>query len=140
MLLTMVLLAFGVGVIQDKPTLEKPPKKGDTVVVRGCIAGGVIETGELSSQDGEYKHLELHNYRMTGKKDVLKTLKEQHGGHADVVTGVLKTDLPTDRKGMSGRIGGTGVGIGLGSPQASTERALPVLEVTAFEHVEMRCR
>lgn len=138
MLLSLLLLAFGAGMIQDRPAERRPPKKGDTVVVRGCLNGGVIEGGELSSTDGDFKVLELHDYRLTGKKDLVKTLKEQHAGHADVITGVLKTDLPTERQGM--KIGNTGVGIGLGNSQDYTQRALPVLEATSFEHVGVRCR
>lgn len=138
MLITLLLLALGVGVTQEKPAERRPPKKGDTVVVRGCVVGGVIEGGELSSTDGEFKVLELHDYRLTGKKDLVKTLKEQHAGHADVITGVLKTDLPTERQGM--RIGNAGVGIGVGNSQGYAQRALPVLEATSFAHVDVRCR
>jgi hypothetical protein len=140
MLITALALLVSVAFAQGKPSAAKPPKKGDTVVVRGCITGGVIEAGELSSADGEYKRLIPYDYRLTGKKDIVKTVKEEHLHHADAVTGVLKTDLPTERKGMSGRIGNTNVGIGMGPSQDYTQRAIPVLEVTSIEHVDVRCR
>jgi hypothetical protein len=140
MLITALALLVSVALAQDKPSAAKPPKKGDTVVVRGCITGGVIEAGELSSHDGEYTHLVPYDFRLTGKKEVLKAVKEEHLHHADAVTGVLKTDLPTERKGMSGRIGNTNVGIGMGPSQDYTQRAIPVLEVTSIEHVDVRCR
>ena len=140
MLLTALALIVTFGFAQEKPSEVKPPKKGDTVVVRGCITGGVIEAGELSASDGAYKHLVPYDYRLTGKKDLVKMVKEDHLHHADTVTGVLKTDLPKEPKGMTGRIGNTSVGIGLGTSQGYTNRPLPVLEVTSIEHVDVRCR
>lgn len=140
MLITALAIVVSLAFAQEKPSVVKPPKKGDTVVVRGCITGGVIEAGELSSQNGEYKHLVPYDYRLTGKKDLVKMVKEEHLHHADAVTGILKTDLPTERKGMTGRIGNTSVGIGMGPSQGYTQRAIPVLEVTSIEHVDVRCR
>ena len=140
MLITALALVVSAAFVQDKPSVAKPPKKGDTVVVRGCITGGVIEAGELSSADGEYKHLVPYDYRLTGKKEVVKAVKEEHLHHADAVTGVLKTDLPKEPKGMNGRIGNTSVGIGMAPSQGYTQRAIPVLEVTSIEHVDVRCR
>ena len=139
MVITALALIVAVGFAQEKPSVSKPPKKGDTVVVRGCITGGVVQAGELSTSDGSYKHLVPYDYRLTGKKDVVKMVKEDHLHHADVVTGVLKTDLPKEPKGMTGRIGNTSVGIGLGSSQPQPP-PLPVLEVTSIEHVDVRCR
>ena len=140
MLPTALALVLTVAFVQDTPSVAKPPKKGDTVVVRGCITGGVIEAGELSTPDGSYKHLVPYDYRLTGKKDVVKMVKEDHLHHADTVTGVLKTDLPKEPKGITGRIGNTSVGIGLGTSQGYTNRPLPVLDVTSIEHVDVRCR
>lgn len=139
MLVTALALVLTVGFAQEKPSQPKPPKKGDAVVVRGCITGGVIEAGELATVDGGYKHLVPYDYRLTGKKDVVKMVKEDHLHHADAVTGVLKTDLPKEPKAMTGRIGNTSVGIGLGSSQPQPP-PLPVLEVTSIEHVDVRCR
>lgn len=134
----LLLVALGLASMQVKT--NTPPKRGDAVVVRGCLSGGVVEAGELTSADGEYKHLATHDYRLTGKKAMLKTLKDEHAHHVDILTGVLKTDLPTERRGPTGRIGNTGIGIGVGAAPGSSPRALPVLEVTAFEHVDVRCR
>jgi hypothetical protein len=140
MLITALVVLMGLAAGQEKSSAAKPPKKGDTVVVRGCITGGVIEAGELSSKDGAYTHLMPYDYRLTGKKEIVKMVKEEHLHHADRVTGVLKTDLPTERKGGTGRIGNTSIGIGMSPSQGYTERPLPVLEVTSIEHVDVRCR
>jgi hypothetical protein len=138
--MVIALLLVLSGALQEKMPEDRPIRKGDTVILRGCLTGGVVEAGELSSPDGNVKHLLPHDYRLTGKKDLLKALKEEHMHHVDAITGVLKTDLPVERKGMGGRIGNTSVGIGVGNPQASTQRALPVVEVKSFEHVDIRCR
>lgn len=139
-MLIPLLLMVGFAAVQEKPAADRPPKRGDTVVVRGCVTGGMIEAGELSARDGDYKHPLAYDYRLTGKKELVATIKKDHAGHVDIVTGVLKTDMPTEMKGLSGRVGNTSIGVGLGGPQGVPPRPLPVLEVSSFEHVDVRCR
>lgn len=116
------------------------PKKGDTVVARGCVGGGVLETLDIATKDGKAREISALTFRLTGDKKLLKMLKEEHADHSDTLTGVLKTDLPDERKGTGTRIGNTSIGIGITNPNASTQRALPVLEVKEFEHTDIKCR
>jgi hypothetical protein len=116
------------------------PKKGDTVVARGCVGGGVLETLDIATKDGKAREISALTFRLTGDKKLLKMLKEEHADHSDTLTGVLKTDLPDERKATGTRIGNTSIGIGITNPNASTQRALPVLEVKEFEHTDIKCR
>jgi hypothetical protein len=134
-LLVLLLAAPGLSAADDPK-----PKKGDTVVARGCVGGGVLEALDLVTKDGKKREVAALTFRLTGDKKLLKSLKEDHSDHSDTITGVLKTDLPDERKSVGTRIGNTSIGIGMVNPNASTQRALPVLEVTEFEHTDIRCR
>ena len=119
---------------------DPKPKKGDRVIARGCVGGGVLETLDISTTDGKAREVAALTFRLTGDKKLLKTLKEEHTDHSDRLTGVLKTDLPDEKKALGTRIGNTSIGIGMANPNASTQRALPVLEVKEFEHTDIKCR
>lgn len=119
---------------------DPKPKKGDTVVARGCVGGGVLETLDVVTKDGKAREVAALTFRLTGDKKLLKTLKEEHSNHSDTLTGVLKTDLPDERKSVGTRVGNTSIGIGMVNPNASAQRALPVLEVKEFEHTDIKCR
>ena len=135
-----MLLLLSIGIPQDKPDETRPPKKGDTVAIRGCLSGGVIEAGEITAPAGKLESLLSYDYRLTGDKKLVKALKDEHTNHVDVVTGVLKTDLPQERRGLETRVGNTRIGFGTPSPGGPPPRALPVLEVKSFEHSDVRCR
>lgn len=134
-LLVLLFAAPGLSAADDPR-----PRKGDTVVARGCLGGGVLETLDLKTTDGKAREVAALTFRLTGDKKLLKTLKEEHADHSDSITGVLKTDLPDEKKAIGTRIGNTNIGIGIANPNASTQRALPVLEVKAFEHTDIKCR
>jgi hypothetical protein len=134
-LLVLLVAAPGLSAADDPK-----PRKGDTVVVRGCLGGGVIETLDVATKDGKSRAVAAISFRLTGDKKLLKTLKDEHTNHSDTITGVLKTDLPDERKAVGARIGNTNIGIGMVNPHASTERALPVLEVKELEHTDIKCR
>src|SRR3954464_11750052 len=64
------------------PKAGAEPKKGDALVVTGCIAGQTIEETDT-----------LRTYRLTGDKAVVKELTKEHAGHLDEVSGTLKSTL-----------------------------------------------
>ena len=134
------LLCFLVLAAPTVPDDDLRPRKGDEVIAKGCLGGGVLDTLDITSVDGKKRHIEQVSLRLTGDKKLLKTLKDEHANHSDKLTGVLKTDLPGDRKGLETRIGNTSIGIGMVDRNAGRQRALPVLEVKEFEHSDVRCR
>jgi len=143
MLIALLLLVLTAGVQQDAPKENKPPKRGDVVVARGCIKGGVLETSDLSSAGGTpVEFADLLTFRLTGDKKVLQQLKKEHDGHADVVTGELRTDLPTSRTGGK-KVGNTRITVGVGGSRGMMPEApppMPVLKVSSFEHTTNTCR
>lgn len=147
----MVLLALvltGPAVLQEKPAGDlEPPRRGDAVVVRGCLSGGAFDSTEVTGteQDGKdtppARYSEFVTFRLTGDKKVLQEIRKDHSGHADVLTGTLGTDLP--KPGVLGgrNIGNSRVAVGVGRGMApEAPPPLPVLKVKSFEHTGVTCR
>ena len=132
---------------QEKASSEvKPPRRGDDVLVRGCVSGGTIDSSEVTGvvKEGEdekpSRYLEFVTFRLTGDKKVLQEIRAEHAGHADVLKGELRTDLPK-AGGYSRTIGNSRIGIGVGRGMApEPPPPLPVLKVSAIEHTGITCR
>jgi hypothetical protein len=143
MMIALLLLTF-VAIQQDPPKENKPPKRGDVVVAKGCVKGGVLETAELTGPgESATGFLDLVTFRLTGDKKTLQEIKKEHDGHSDLITGELKTDLPTSAETRGKKIGNTRITIGVGDRRGIMQPApppMPVLKVTSFEHTGVSCR
>lgn len=121
---------------------EKPPQEGDAVIVKGCVKGSVLESHETRKADDTGMTSASIDYRMTGKKDVVKAVRSGHDGHLEEITGVLKSRLPDDNVMKGKQIGKTRIFIG-GDPRSSGIESrtphLPVLEVKSSRHLGDRC-
>jgi hypothetical protein len=112
------------------------PRRGETLVVTGCIerdriASHTIEiTERKTSWDGAV------TFRMTGDKKIVNTLKGDHEGHIEIVTGVLRSELPVE---SNRRIGNTTIGMGLPGRNAPPMPSYPVLDVKSAEHTDKSC-
>jgi hypothetical protein len=128
--------------VQEKPA-GVVPKKGDAVVVRGCITSGTIQSNELELRDSTGLYSAFMTFRIAGDKKLVNSIKKEHEGHADVLIGTLKSDLPDANAPRSTRVGNTRITIGAG-PQAGSNRdappSMPVLSVSEIEHSGMNCR
>jgi len=123
------------------PAQEKrdEPKRGDTVVVTGCVSRGRIESDDMRVVDGDAKFARLTTYRLTGDKKVLAELKDEHESHIEILTAVLKSELP--REGQARTVGNTRIGIGLpGRNDPAAPPSYPNLEVKSAEHTGKTCR
>ena len=129
---------------QEKPAEPSDiPKRGETVTVRGCIVGGTIESSETEVADSSGKYSGFITYRLTGEKRALKQIKQEHDGHADVLTGVLKSDLPDPNTPRGKRIGNTRITVGIGQqphPDVRAPQYMPALQVKEVEHTGVSCR
>ena len=120
----------------------KPPKKGDRVVVVGCLSGPVLEANEIRSTDASETYPLTVGFRLTGDKKLIRQMRDDENGKVVEVTGVLKSELP-DRDTRPGKqVGKTRIVIGVGTPQSmqqQTSRALPALEVKSYEARVVSC-
>lgn len=143
MLIALLVLALtGPAAGQEKDKDEvKPPRRGDKVVVRGCLSGGSLDSTEVKAAGEDERrtaYSDFVTFRLTGDKKVLKEIRMEHSGHADVLHGTLGTDLP---KAGGNAIGNSRIRIGVGRGMApEPPPPLPVLKVSAFEHTGVTCR
>ena len=124
----------------------KPPKKGDVLVIRGCLRGSAVEAAEAMRVDAEGERrldetVPVLTYRLEGKKDLLKDLKSKHDKKVVEVTGVLRSEL--SGSGLGGVVGNTRINIGVdprtGRTPQGADQAVPVLEAKSFEGSPTNC-
>ena len=140
-LFILMALTAGAGPDQERPA-EKPPKKGDTVVVRGCLSGPVLQSTDLKIADRANTVESAVAFRLAGDKDLLKQMRKEEDGKIVEVTGVLKSDLPRSDTHRGKKVGNTRIVVGVGRPQTMPEQGpphMPVLEVKSYEPRAIAC-
>jgi hypothetical protein len=99
----------------------KVPKDSLLVVITGCIKGRVIRAADVRQTDtASGYNIRATTFRLEGKKDVLKAIKEQDGARAEV-TGLIKKSSLIE-PGVKFKGGRVMVG---GASPGSTPGALP---------------
>jgi hypothetical protein len=141
-----VMVTCGVMVIAHKEPGQKPkvPRKGDEVVVKGCLHGAMLEATETMLVDESGSLITPYTFQLKGKKDLLKQLRQEHDGRLVELTGKLQSSLEVPgRRGT--QIGRTGIFVGAGTsttnrPDPGGDRIMPVLEVKSYEGTGASCR
>jgi hypothetical protein len=126
---------------QQKDAAEKPPRKGDRLVVRGCLNGPLLEGIEASGAANAPLLPPGVTFRLSGDKKLLKQLRAEENGRKVEITGILKSELPQE-SGVGARVGNTRIGVGVGTPdrmQQQTPPHRPVIEVKSFEPLAVSC-
>ena len=138
------VLAIAVGA-QDKKEPSALPKKGDAVVLNGCLRGGALDATDVRAGEDAAATplLSGQTFRLTGKKDLLKSMKEKHDGRLVEVRGRLKSDLQAPA-GYGAKLGGMRITIGgpasgAGARDAANQRSLPVVEVSTYQGTGTPC-
>jgi len=128
---------------QEPRDKNKLPDKGDSVLVKGCLNGVILQATETQVVDATGTLSEPLSYQLKGDKSLLKKMREQHDGHLVDVIGTLKSSL----QGVQARskpIGKGHVYIGVGPTadprrQAEKGQEQPVLEVKSYEGYTTVC-
>ena len=145
-LITIALVAIcSLSISAHQADTEKPrtPKKGDTILIKGCLRGSAVEAANLMTVDAEGETREqdeipVLTYRLQGDKKLLKDLKEKHDRRIVTVKGILRSELM--HKAMGTTIGRTRIMIGSDPRDPHrTDAPMPVLEATSFEGVAVTC-
>lgn len=128
---------------QDK----KLPKKGDTIVIRGCLKGSAVESAAMMRVDAEgttrnEDAVPSLTYRLQGKKDLLKQLKDKHDRRIVEVKGILRSEI--SGSGIGTTVGRTRISIGVdprsgGSAAHGNDEPIPVVEAQSFEGTPITC-
>jgi hypothetical protein len=130
--------------LSAQDALQKPPKKGDTIVVRGCLRGNAVEQADLLIEDAEgdakrNDSVPALTYRLQGDKSVLKELKDRHDRMVVQVKGILRSELSGGGPGTT--VGRTRITMGSDprNPTRGAEEQLPVLDAKSFEATKVSC-
>ncbi len=139
----VLMVAAGLAAGQKDTSASRAPKKGEAIVVKGCLTGQALEATELGWVDATGALSSGVTFRLTGDRNILKQLRDEHDGRVVRVEGVLKSDLPKDSVATRS-VGKVRITIGTpaaspGSQAAETRRALPVLEVKSCDGTSVTC-
>jgi hypothetical protein len=141
---SIAALVLCAATLSGQNAAPKPPKKGDTIVVRGCLRGSAVEHAELLARDAEGEvrrndQVPTLTYRLQGDKSVLKELKDKHDRMVVQVTGVLRSEL--SGSGIGRTVGRTRITIGADprNPTRGADQQLPVLDARSFEATAVSC-
>jgi hypothetical protein len=140
----VLLVCASAAPLLAQASAQKPPKKGDAVIVRGCLRGSAIEDADLLTEDteGDPKpngSVPTLTYRLQGGKSVLKELKDKHDRKIVEVKGILRSEL--SRSGPGTTVGRTRITIGADprNPTRGADQQMPVLEALSFEGTTTSC-
>lgn len=141
--LVLAVVAVASGAAQKEPQAPRDPKKGDNVVVKGCLTGQSLAATDLGTGGQSGALASGVTFRLTGDKQLLKQLRDGHDGKVVEVAGVLKSDLPKESVATR-KVGGMRITIGTpaatpGSHEAESRRSLPVLDVKSFDGTTVGC-
>jgi hypothetical protein len=133
-----LLLAIMASPQESKQEHPKVPKDSIMLIVTGCLKGRVLAVSDVRQEDTQAGPIvKSKSFRVSGKKDVMKEVKE-HDGHLVDVTGIVKKSALIE-PGI--KVGGN-VTIGGGPPVAGSGRATPIpteyIPVLDAESVRMR--
>ena len=139
----VLLCAPAMPLAQDN--VQKPPRKGDAVIVRGCLRGSAVEEADLltDGKEGEPKRndaVPVLTYRLQGDKSVVKELKDRYDRRIVQVKGILRSELSRNVPGTT--VGRTRITIGADprNPTGGAEQQqMPVLEAVSFEGTTVNC-
>jgi hypothetical protein len=144
----LLLLMSAITIAARSNQKTQLPKKGDTIVVKGCLRGSSVEgaqtmtvgeTGEAVEESGN--EVPSLTYRLQGDKSLLRELKEKHDRQVVEVKGILRSEL--SRGALGANVGRTRISVGvdprMGSVPPGTDQALPVLEAKSFEASTVSC-
>src|SRR4051812_3188459 len=138
--LALLLVSLTIAGPQETPKQEKPkvPKDSIELVVTGCLKGRVLAVSDVRQEDTQSGPIvKSKSFRVAGKKDIMKDVKENDGHLVDVTGIVKKSSLvePGVRVGKNVTIGGGPPVAGSGGATPIPNEYIPVLDA---ESVRMR--
>jgi hypothetical protein len=138
MITLTLLLALLSSPQENQQEHPKVPKDSIMLVVTGCLKGRVLAVSDVRQEDTQSGPIvKAKSFRVAGKKEIMKDVKE-HDGHLVDVTGIVKKSAliePGVRVGKSVTIGGGPPVAGSGGATPIPNEYIPVLDA---ESVRMR--
>jgi len=119
-----------------------PSKKGDTLVIRGCVSGSLLKDLRGQKTDPVSGGETAVAYRLSGEKKLLQSIQKEHQDQVLDVSGVLTSNPNVSSTTRSKQMGKARVYVGAGSQETSMPAeppSYPTLRVTSFEVVRPGC-
>jgi len=136
-LATVPLLA-----VQQEQERPKVPKDSIEVTVTGCLKGRVLQVDDVRQTDTQSgPPIKQRSFRLSGKKDVMKDVKE-NDGHRVEVTGLIRKSALIE-PGVKFKGGRVMVGGGSSSPGGhipDPAENVVVLDASAVRGASGECR
>ena len=127
---------------QQDEARPKVPKDSLLVTVVGCLKGRVIKASDVRQEDTTSGPIVRgHSFRLAGKKDVMKIVKEEDGRRVEIAGLIRKSSLMEPGvKFKGGRVivGGGTMSSGTGSMPNPAENVL-VLDVWTVQALGGSC-
>ena len=137
-----VLLSLTAAAQETPQERPKVPKDSIQLVVTGCLKGRVLAVSDVRQEDTQIGPIvRAKSFRLAGKKDVMKDVKDQDGHLVDVTGLVRKSALIEPGVKIGKRVvigGGQPVAGGSGTRPAAPE-AIPVLVVETVRQRASSC-
>jgi len=128
--IALVCLLAAVPLVAQQEEHKKVPKDSVLVVITGCIKGRVLHAVDVRQTDTTSGvNIRSKTFRLEGKKDVIKAVKEIDGERAEV-TGLIKKASLIE-PGLS--VMGGRVRIGTGSTSGTSSRPDPAQDVIVLD-------
>ena len=126
------------------PEITKVPKDSVGIVTAGCLKGRVFTATGRREEESATRGPNVTglSFRVAGKKDLMKQVKEHDGHFVEVGGLVLKSAIAGPSPGA--RIGNTRVTIGagrdpLGASMHSPQGGIPVMDISSLRYIDSVC-
>ena len=142
---SIVAIAFGLSLSTTQKPEDgsiPPSNKGDTLVVRGCVSGSLLNDLRGQKMDPVSGGETSVVYKLTGEKKLLQIIQKEHQNQVLDVTGVVTSNSNASSTTRSKQMGKARVYVGAGNQQSSMpaqSASYPTLRVSAFEVVRPGC-
>ena len=140
--LALATLLAAAPLAQQDEARPKVPKDSLLVTVVGCLKGRVIKASDVRQEDTTSGPIVRgHSFRLAGKKDVMKIVKEEDGRRVEIAGLIRKSSLMEPGvKFKGGRVivGGGTMSSGTGSMPNPAENVL-VLDVWTVQALGGSC-
>jgi hypothetical protein len=142
LLLALTMSAAGA----QSPEAKRIPNDSVEVEARGCVKGRIFTATSEPEDEGVRRGPDVigRQFRMSGKREVMDTVKATNGHRVLVVGLVKKSDLSDEGVGM--KVGGTRVVIGAQGADPNNRMSsrvsaptMAVMDVTSIRDLSDRC-
>ena len=142
-MITLALLLALMASPQETPQEHpKVPKDSIMLVVTGCLKGRVLAVSDVRQEDTQSGPIvKSKSFRISGKKELMKDVKE-YDGHLVDVTGIVKKSSlvePGVRVGKNVTIGGGPPVAGSGGATPVPTEYIPVLDAESVRSRATSC-